>query len=182
MKKIIKLLLITIISTSCSSNRYLLTDNNEDRNFLNEKIKEFKKGEDISSKPIIVIDGIPHRYNYELKEEKLKLSKSDIEKIDVLKKDVGIKIYGEFAESGVILITTKQEAKQLKEKNSGNNKSSLEESNVIIFIDGKEFPKDKLDDINPDDIQSVTVIKDKQNIKKYTDKDCDGVILIEMKK
>lgn len=109
MKLFFKLLFVLVLFSSCSANRYLLKDENkEDSKFLIHKIKEAKINEELASnKPIIVVDGKPNRYNFELKENKLDLYKSDIEKIDIMRKDAGISIYGKFAEKGVILITKK---------------------------------------------------------------------------
>ncbi len=183
MKNCLYLLLIILSLVSCSSNRYVLSDTDGNKDFLKQKIDEFKKTEGISNKPIIVVDGKPYRYTHELKENKLKLSKSDIKKIDVLKKDVGIRIYGEFAEAGVLLITTKSELITNKEESYINSESkSLDESKIFILVDGKEFPKEDLEKISPNDIESVTVIKNKEEIKKYTSKEYDGVIIIVMKK
>ncbi len=248
MRTSIILLLFSLALLSCSTNRYLLSDNNDDKEFLSKKINEFKKTEGITGKPLIVIDGKPYRYNHELKNKRLELSKSDIEKIDVLKKDVGIRIYGEFAEGGVLLITTKdykneEKGKSQKKENikettlndiikSGkiliivdgneasketldkinpdniesvdvlrreaanelypdkdldgviyvNTKASFSDSNVLFLVDGKEIPKEDLEKINPNDIHTVTVIKDKEEQKKYTNKEYDGIVIIVMKK
>ncbi|MCH7524678.1 MAG: hypothetical protein IIC74_06630, partial [Bacteroidetes bacterium] len=108
MKLFLKLFLISLLLSSCSANRYLLTDSNkDDKQFLIKKIKKAKSNGEISShKPIIVIDGKPYRYSFELKEEKLTISKSDIKEINILKKETGISIYGVFGKNGVLLITT----------------------------------------------------------------------------
>ncbi|WP_283636848.1 hypothetical protein [Aquaticitalea lipolytica] len=248
MKLISAAILIGLILSSCSSNRYLLTDINEDKEFLSKKIKEYKNTEGISNKPLIVVDGKPYRYDHELKDKRLELSKSDIKKIDVLKKDVGVRIYGEFAEGGVLLITTtdyknEEKGKSQKKENikettlndiikSGkiliiidgneadreafdkinpddiesvdvlkreaanelypekdldgviyvNTKTSFSDSNVLFLVDGKEIPKEDLEKINPNDIHTITVIKDKEEQRKYTNKEYDGVVIIIMKK
>jgi hypothetical protein len=183
MKFIVKLFLVSVLLFNCSSNRYLLEDeNSKDKKFLINTIKESKsKGGIASNKPIIVLDGKPLRYNHELKEEKLHLLKSDIKKIDVLKKEVGIRLYGDFAEGGVLVLTTKKDLKT-KEKQDDNNSSTYHESNILFLVDGKEITKKFVESLNPDDIESVDVIKGKKASKEiYPDKNYDGIIHVKMK-
>lgn len=52
---------------------------------------------------------------------------------------------------------------------------------VLFLINGKEISREELDLINPDDIESITVYKDKEIIKKYGAEDKTGVVLIRMK-
>jgi hypothetical protein len=106
MKTIIKLSILVLLISGCSSNRYLLTDKGKDKRFLIETIKEYSKKGKISKKPIIVVNGVPNRFDYELKNKKLQLSKADIKKIESLKNDVGIRIYGDYAKGGVLVVTT----------------------------------------------------------------------------
>ena len=49
----------------------------------------------------------------------------------------------------------------------------------LFFIDGKEMIKSEISNVNPDDIASVTVLKDKPG--KYGEKGKYGVVLIETK-
>jgi hypothetical protein len=86
----------------------LLTGNKNDRTFLVNKLKEEKAKGLVAKKPIIVLDGKPYRYDFELKDSTLNISKSEIKKIQILKRDVGIRIYGDFATDGVVLITTEK--------------------------------------------------------------------------
>ncbi len=53
---------------------------------------------------------------------------------------------------------------------------------VLVIVDGKEFDRSALDVINPDDVESVSVLKDKSATAIYGDKGKDGVILITTKK
>ena len=52
----------------------------------------------------------------------------------------------------------------------------------LYIIDGKEVSKEKLVKTNPKNIESVTVLKDKNAIEKYGKKGKDGVIIIKTKK
>ena len=55
-------------------------------------------------------------------------------------------------------------------------------SNVLYILDGKEIDKTILKSIEPNSIKSINVIKDKKEIKKYTTKTYEGVIVIHLKK
>lgn len=63
-----------------------------------------------------------------------------------------------------------------------NNSDNQELSNVLFMIDGIEHrEKDAMMIIDPADIESMQVIKDKKIMKKYTDKDYEGIIIITSK-
>lgn len=63
-----------------------------------------------------------------------------------------------------------------------DNSTSEELSNTLIIIDGVEHKeKNAISSISPDLIEKVDVIKDKQMMKKYTNKDYEGVIIITTK-
>ena len=56
-------------------------------------------------------------------------------------------------------------------------------SNTLVIIDGvPHAEKGAMAGLDPDDITSMEVIKDKTKMKKYSDKDYDGMILITTKK
>jgi hypothetical protein len=173
MKTTFKLFILVFLFTSCSLNRYFLTDKGNDKRFLVNTIKKSSSSGEIQKKPIIVVDGTPYRYDYELKSKGLPFSKNDIKQIDILKKDVGIKVYGDYAKDGVILVTTKSE--------SNKESSSFDNSNVLILLENKEITRSKMEGINPNDIESIEVFKDKDMVKKYTSQDYDGVIVIHLK-
>lgn len=107
MKNILSFLFLVLMLSGCASGRYILTDSGKHKRILVKTINEMYHSGQISKKPILVIDGIPYRFEKELKESKLSFSKDEIEKIQLLKKEVGIRIYGEYAQCGVLLITTK---------------------------------------------------------------------------
>ncbi len=52
----------------------------------------------------------------------------------------------------------------------------------LIIVDGKEMENSKLDDIEPDNIKSIEVIKGDAAVKKYGEKAKGGVIIIKTKK
>jgi bla regulator protein BlaR1 len=53
---------------------------------------------------------------------------------------------------------------------------------ALYKVDGKEVKKDVVDTLNPDDIESVNVLKGDAAIKKYGEKAKNGVIEITTKK
>ncbi|MCF7561474.1 hypothetical protein L3X39_12575 [Sabulilitoribacter multivorans] len=66
-------------------------------------------------------------------------------------------------------------------KDKGDSKfiiSTDGDKEPLYIIDGKEVKKDKLDDLNPDDIESINVLKGDAAIKKHGDKAKDGVVEI----
>ncbi len=52
----------------------------------------------------------------------------------------------------------------------------------LFILDGKEMKEGKIDDISPDTIQSMNVLKGEKAIEKYGEKGKDGVIEITTKK
>jgi len=73
-------------------------------------------------------------------------------------------------------VTTKKETIKI------NSKESLSDKNILYLVDGKEFSAKDINSLSVNKIHSVTVIKGKKDIKKYTDKNYDGVIIIVLKK
>ena len=52
----------------------------------------------------------------------------------------------------------------------------------LMIVDGKEVEGGSLEDINPDDIETVNVYKGDKAIEKYGDKAKNGVVVIKTKK
>lgn len=109
------------------------------------------------------------------RDEAMAINPKDIESINVLKNETAIKQYGEKGKNGVIVITKKPKAIS----------SSVIEKTIkpdpIYFVDGKEIPKDKLNTISPDAINSVTVLKSESAVSKYGDKGKNGAVEIFLK-
>jgi hypothetical protein len=53
---------------------------------------------------------------------------------------------------------------------------------IIYFVDGKETEAKEVDKLDPDTIEKMEFVQDKEKIKQYTDKEVDTVVLITMKK
>ena len=57
-----------------------------------------------------------------------------------------------------------------------------QKSNILYIMDGKEINQAYMKTLNPNNIKSIDVIKGKENMKKYTLKTYDGIIIIHLKK
>ncbi|MCT4645405.1 MAG: TonB-dependent receptor plug domain-containing protein [Carboxylicivirga sp.] len=128
-----------------------------------------------------------------------------VKSISVLKDDQATALYGDKAKDGVIMITSKNvyedEVKVIAYGTmaKGNNsnlgtlltrngsqaenlflKGSSGNNNPYIVLDGEEFAGD-LKDINNEDIESISVLKDHAATELYGDKGKNGVIVITSK-
>lgn len=56
------------------------------------------------------------------------------------------------------------------------------DKDVLVILDGKEIPKEKMNEIDPKTIESISVLKDKSATDLYGDKGKNGVIIITSKK
>ncbi|WP_433765847.1 hypothetical protein [Flavobacterium ginsenosidimutans] len=105
MMKFFTVLFLFISVTVFSQNRYELSDEGKDKLYLSDSIANLAKADKITDHPMVVVDGITHRYE-DLEKERLALSKIEIAKILPLQKQTGINIYGKSGEPGVLIITT----------------------------------------------------------------------------
>ena len=130
------------------------------------------------------------------------LDPSRIENISVLKNENAVKIYGEKAKDGAMIIQLKSTEVQMfsnkdaiganvkmrldalnsGDKNLGVKFNSATGGKPLVFIDGKEaLGDDPLSNISPDRIRSMSVMKDKQAMAVYGNRGKDGVILVNLK-
>ena len=125
-----------------------------------------------ASKALIVIDGV-------IKEgiDLSTIDPNDIKSMTVLKDATAIKKYGDKGKDGVIEIDTKAASHDA----GGNPVKQVHADKALIVVDGIIKEGIDVNTINPDDIESVTVLKDATAIKKYGDKGKDGVIEISTK-
>ncbi|MDQ6469061.1 hypothetical protein RB619_00310 [Flavobacterium sp. LHD-80] len=122
MTKLITATLLLATVSVFSQSRYELSDEGKDKFYLSDSIAKLAKTGKITAQPIVVVDGIPHRFQ-DLEKEKLALSKIEIAKIIPIDKQKGISIYGNYGEAGVLIITTNrssyhkpiQEVKEMKQ-------------------------------------------------------------------
>ncbi|MRT92756.1 M56 family metallopeptidase [Ancylomarina sp. 16SWW S1-10-2] len=163
----------------------------------NDKItlKVSSKG-DTNNPPLYIVDGVEYNGDKSMKD----IDPNEIKSIDVLKDKLATEKYGVKAENGVILITTKSDNKSLQKPNKANDvviidyksndKTTVEVSSKgntknppLYIVDGVEFNGDKsMKDIDPNDIETMNVLKGKSAIEKYGAKGKNGVIEITSKK
>ena len=58
---------------------------------------------------------------------------------------------------------------------------SVRHQRPLILVNGRELPQDTLNNLYPDQIESMTVLKDSASVKKYGEKGKNGVIQIKLK-
>jgi hypothetical protein len=160
-------ILFLCLLLGCSSGRYLLTDTGKDNKYLIECIRALEKEGKVKQHPLLVIDGKVYDYKT-LKQQPIALSKADIKQIDCLPKDGegATNIYGESGKKGVLLITT----------------AKSDDIKILFFIGDRRISQEEAEKINPNDIEFINVIKDKDKVRAYTTEDYDGVVIITMKK
>ncbi|WP_020528102.1 M56 family metallopeptidase [Flexithrix dorotheae] len=149
--------------------------------------------------PLYVIDGRVQKTNKEI----FDLDPHEIKRMDVLKGESAIAMYGEKGKDGVILITTKnnKESKENQKKKIDliDNKNIESDSTFsgkhhvsrvkivspngvlepLYVIDGKI--QTEINDLDPNSIKNIEVLKDEAAIAKYGDKGKNGVIIITTK-
>lgn len=89
-----------------------------------------------------------------------------IQSINVLKGETALKKYGQKAKDGAVEITTKNNIPE----------------NAVITIDGKKSNREELNKIEPANIESITILKDKSATKKYGAAGTEGAIEVITKK
>ncbi|HLN19858.1 MAG TPA: M56 family metallopeptidase [Bacteroidales bacterium] len=126
-----------------------------------------------------------------------------IESISVFRNKDQIKVYTEKDYDGVIVIATKQNTQGSNDKSQsmktvvvtgyGSNDTiksagvrirSTGESdikNTLYIINDKEVSRNEFENLQSDQIKSITVIKNKDQMAIYTKKDYDGVIVVVTK-
>ena len=107
------------------------------------------------------------------------LSKNSIESITVLKDASATAIYGIAGKNGVVLIKTKGATgtKQI----TTFKLDSLSENAPLYVVDGIKLSKTEMKNVSPDDIISISVLKDAQTILLYGAEGAKGVIEITTK-
>ena len=164
---------------------------------------KFGNTDGTGNQPLIVIDGVVDK-----SQNINNIPPETIESISVLKNESATKIYGEKGKDGVILITTKKEVAattggktsepivigyrndpKINLSNTFNSKIEFRDTktfgaanNPLIVIDGIVSPDTKMDDIDPQTIHSVNVLKGESATAKYGEKGKNGVIEIAIKK
>lgn len=150
-----------------------------------KEIRLRSEGAGQDKQPFIVVDGEPAATGLN------GIDPNDIESISVLKGEQATSLYGKKGENGVILVTSKENAATTVEQ---ENSTAVEVSseagveirgagieNALYVVDGEITSAEEANDISPDEIQSVSVLKDKSATDKYGEKGEAGVIEITTK-
>ncbi len=143
---------------------------------VNLFIKDKNKGK----QPLFIVDGIEVDQEYVNN-----LNEDNIKSITVLKDRSASDLYGDKAKNGVVKIYTKHDSeKSLTTVVGYPSRNTLAYSkdtgSPIIIKDGEEY-EGELQDIHPDDLKSMNILKGQAAIAKYGDKAKNGAIEIYTK-
>ncbi len=127
-----------------------------------ENIKVIGYGGSNIDTVIYVVDGVHVK---KIKE----INPDDIESVSVMKDD------------NLIIIRTKDKSGKKASGENYREKIRVVPDDVLYIIDGKTVDKGEFEKLEPDNIESVSVLKGKEQVSKFTDKNYDGVIKIVTK-
>ena len=155
-----------------------------------EKVKVIldNAGVNLNDKPIYIIDGQVQGDDFDIN----CLNPDFIGKVVVWTPENAEKEFGEKGKNGVVEITAKEPVTidstvdgSVKVQYIGAD-GTLEGSEVpqpLYVIDGQVMPEDyNLNAINPEDIESISVLKDGKQTEVYGERAKDGVVSITLKK
>ena len=157
---------------------------------LAEKVKVIldNAGANPNDRPIYIIDGQVQGDDFDIN----CLNPDFIGKIEVWSPENAEKEFGEKGKKGVISITSKEPV-TIDSTADGSVKvqyiaadGSMESSDALqplFVVDGQVMPEDySLNTVNPEDIESISVLKDGKQTEVYGERAKDGVIYITLKK
>jgi TonB-dependent SusC/RagA subfamily outer membrane receptor len=165
------------------TNKLMNFDDGE-KTIKQDSILKIKRKAD-ADKPLFLLDGKPITEIEDIEPE-------SIERIEVLKDESATILYGEKGKNGVVLITSKKEDKiKVIGYGDGKTKSGSNikirgthgidgEGEPLYILDGKEVKS--IENIAPETIESINVLKDESAKAAYGEKGKNGVILITTKK
>ena len=155
-----------------------------------EKVKVIldNAGANPNDRPIYIIDGQVQGDDFDIN----CLNPDFIGKIEVWSPENAEKEFGEKGKKGVISITSKEPV-TIDSTADGSVKvqyiaadGSMESSDVLqplFVVDGQVMPEDySLKTVKPEDIESISVLKDGKQTEVYGERAKDGVICITLKK
>jgi len=161
---------------------------------------KFGNADGSGNHPLIIIDGLVAK-----NQNVNNIPPETIESVNVLKGESATKVYGDKGKHGVILINLKNGASasqntpiDLKVTGYATNQDENTSTSTgfkiksdgtsetgdkpLMVIDGIVSPNRKIDEINPDAIQSISVLKGEMVTKKYGEQGKNGVLEITLKK
>ncbi len=139
-------------------------------NYLN-----FKAAGKNGVNPLYVVDGIIIPI-YELN----LIDPQQIQNIDILKGNAATDLYGDQGKNGVVLVKTKR-AKILLEGNPNISFTGKKKEQPLYVINNTIATPLAFEQTNPNQIQSINVLKDKNATTLYGDLGKNGVIIIKTK-
>ncbi len=167
----------------------------------------FRGSEGTMKAPLFIVDGVKQGVLFDTNE----LNPNNIASIEVLKDVAAVSTFGEEGKNGVVKIFTKKSGggaatnlllhksdtskvqnisrvvvKGSKTETIGSLGSILPvgtalEAKPLIILDGVEKSDRSMSDINPDDIDNVSILKNASATAIYGDKGANGVIIITTK-
>ncbi|WP_321307962.1 TonB-dependent receptor plug domain-containing protein [Marinifilum fragile] len=132
------------------------------------------KGVSGEKNPLFILDGKPVDY-----EQFKKIDSSSYKSVTVLKDESATALYGKAAENGVVLVTSKGESDEMSNQFRLENFSGKDAP--LFIVDGKKTTIKALNKLSQNDIESVTVLKDKSAIEQFGENGKNGVVLVSLK-
>lgn len=138
--------------------------------------------------PLIVVNGeVVDKLKSKTLEE-LNINPNDIKEMSVLKDKSAVTIYGEAGKDGVVVIDLKKgKSFEMPEENAATMTVKVrgdKNKDPLYVIDGEIIGRKGVDllEIDPNDIESINIIKGEAAVKKYGEEGKNGVVDIGMKK
>ena len=146
-----------------------------------------------SQNPLIVIDGVEKGVGA----DKLQaVNPQDVKSIEILQPENAIEKFGDRAKEGAIIVTTKDGEEAVRVVGAGTYDATLTYSHVksviapkegtspLIIIDGEEKGNDQsiLNQLDVQDIQTISVLKDESAVQQFGEKGREGVVIVTTKK
>jgi len=132
---------------------------------------------------LIIIDG-----KEATREEAAKLQQEteNIKFISVLKDETAVEKYGEKGKDGVMIFRTKDYISDSSPGNLNSNENKelsplFQDKAPLFFVNEKEITNEEFRQMDPDNIESLAVLKGEQAVKVYGEKARDGVLLVTLK-
>lgn len=171
MKKIVSSLLIIFSLGLCAQES---SEKQQQENYLDELIADLVEKNEITSHPVVILN---EKLLTSEVLDTLSISRFEITSYAVLKKnqeDVENK-FGKQGLNGVLMVKTKSY------QDTVNDKDYLANENILYLIDGETARSSKVRNLDPDKIAKIHVLKDQDSISKYTNKDIEGIVKIQLK-
>lgn len=183
---------VIVITSSDGQAKLAAREGNKNDITVNDVVSEGVRLNVSKNPPLYMLDG------KEIDAAQMKdVDPNDIKAINVFKGESAVNKYGEKGKFGAVEITlkTKEEQSAAKEKEivvkgyaTQNpdlkivDTKSKKDANPLFYVDGKAITREEMNAIKPNDIKSISILKDDSAIKKYGEKAKDGVVEITLKK